>query len=609
MSSLEPDIQVALTLLSRENLVTALGKIPGRKQLVLDPQLMRPMDRVAGMSVLKSAGVETVVKQERGGIPPVPDNMIRVYLISANLIQAKFVADQISSCLISHPNQHFHVVLVPRNLASVQLLFEEEGLAGHVTFHDYTWEFIPLNFDLLSLEMNNFFRNQYLDQDHSGLVSVARAIWGVEKLYGQIPNLCAHGRYVKKILSLVNVFSLHYGQPKMKQPAIGSLFIFERDTDWLSCLLSPLTYEGLLDEVFGINCGTVEFGQEVTGKEGITKLQLSSMDKMFEKVRNKHFSSIFSVLGLTAKQLAAAQSAAQGMSVDQMKSFVQNDLRNMKNQSKAVALHIGASERIQKLKGRYFETQLPVEHSIVANFNYKENLMYIKERMAQLAPQNIALRLICLLSQCSDGISQSDFTMLKQQFVQAYGFHHLTTWTNLTRLGILKVKGSVETVVGANMTGGRGASAVVSQMAGMVTSQTRGNNFQTMVKKLKLVPDTEVMNPTEQNNPGYVFNGAYTPLSCKVVQEVIKAKSQNSPEIGQLKEGLKMVTGETILDLKSPDAPKVGLVLFIGGYTMAEVAALRWLQTITGWQFVVAGTSNISANSIFNQCEKLSITS
>ena len=37
--------------------------ILGRKQLVLDPQLMRPMDRVAGMSVLKSAGVETVVKQ------------------------------------------------------------------------------------------------------------------------------------------------------------------------------------------------------------------------------------------------------------------------------------------------------------------------------------------------------------------------------------------------------------------------------------------------------------------------------------------------------------------------------------------------------------------
>ena len=37
----------------------------------------------------------------------------------------------------------------------------------------------------------------------------------------------------------------------------------------------------------------------------------------------------FSFAGLTAKQLSAAQAAAQGMSVDQMKNFVQNDLRNL----------------------------------------------------------------------------------------------------------------------------------------------------------------------------------------------------------------------------------------------------------------------------------------
>ena len=36
------------------------------------------------------------------------------------------------------------------------------------------------------------------------------------------------------------------------QVDIGHLFVFVRDVDWTSCLLSPLTYEGLLDEVFGI---------------------------------------------------------------------------------------------------------------------------------------------------------------------------------------------------------------------------------------------------------------------------------------------------------------------------------------------------------------------
>jgi len=602
MASLEPDL-AGLVLLSRENLIATLNKIPGGKQLVLDPALMRPLDRVASMSVLKSAGVQTVVKQVRGSLPPTPANMIRVYLINSNLIQGKFIVDQVAGAVLNQPNQHFHIILVPRNLVSIQTLFEEEGLSGFVTFHSFCWELLPLDMDLLSLEMHNFFRNQYLDQDHSGLVSIARAIWGVEKLYGQIPNLYAQGRHVKKMLSLVNVFSLHYGQPRSKQPSIGSLFLFERDMDWVSCLLSPLTYEGLLDEVFGINCGTVEFGQEVTGKEGSAKLQLSSKDKMFEKVRNKHFSSIFSVLGLTAKQLSAAQAAAQGMSVDQMKSFVQNDLKNMKAQSKAVALHIGASERIQKVKGRYFETQLPVEHSIVANYNYRENINYIKERMAQLAPQNIALRLICLVSQAWDGLPQSDFDTLKQQFVQAYGFNHLVTFTNLTRLGLVKVKGG-----GAETGRVAGPSGVVSQVAGIVSAQSRANNFQALVKKLSLIPDNGDASPTEPNNPGYVFNGAYTPIACRVVHEVIKSRSSNSPELSQLKEALKMVPGETILDMKNPEAPKVGLVLFVGGYTMAEVAALRWLQTVTGWNFIVAGTSNISANQIMNLCEKLSIT-
>ncbi len=51
----------------------------------------------------------------------------------------------------------------------------------------------------------------------------------------------------------------------------------------------------------------------------------------------------------------------------------------------------------------------------------------------------------------------------------------------------------------------------------MVTSQTRGNNFQTMVKKLKLVPDTEVINPTEQNNPGQTLIYLVPEMKVKII--------------------------------------------------------------------------------------------
>ena len=38
------------------------------------------------------------------------------------------------------------------------------------------------------------------------------------------------------------------------------MYIFERDVDWASSLLSPLTYEGLLDEVFGIRYRVLHIG-------------------------------------------------------------------------------------------------------------------------------------------------------------------------------------------------------------------------------------------------------------------------------------------------------------------------------------------------------------
>ena len=48
-------------------------------------------------------------------------------------------------------------------------------------------------------------------------MSVARALWGLQTIYGAIPNLFGHGRSIKQLLNLVNVFSLEYGQPKAKQ--------------------------------------------------------------------------------------------------------------------------------------------------------------------------------------------------------------------------------------------------------------------------------------------------------------------------------------------------------------------------------------------------------
>ena len=568
---------------------------------------------------------------DRKSCPPVSAHQVRTYLISSTLITAKLVADQISESLTSNTGIT-HVILLPRRLLSIEKLFEEEGLAGYVELHEFMWEFIPIDYDLLSLELPSLLRTQYLCGDLAYLPSVARAVWGLKSIFGNIPNVFAIGKNVKRLSKLESQFTQHYGQYKQQSGDIGSLFIFERDVDWTSCLLSPLTYEGLLDETFGISCGTVEFGPEVTKTEGSTKLQLSSMDKMFDKIRNKHFASIFSVLGVTAKQLSAAQAAAGNMSVSQMKQFVANDLRVMKAQSKAVALHISASEAIQREKGGHFEGQLPVEHALVSGSNYKENICYIEDCMALLKPLTIPLRLICLLSHCSDGLALSDYQKLKTQFIQAYGFSHLVTWNNLLKLGVIRVRGGISN--SSSLTSLKPAEAAnvavnkMSQMAGLVGAgqgAARGGTFQQLVKKLGCVPapghETSLSEPS---SAGYVFNGAYTPLACRLVEEVLRCDGNLAASPAQ--EAVKMLPGEATLQWAGNTGNKVTLfltwsfnmtsismdvvlqvvlVLFVGGFTMAEVAAFRWLQTVTGHQFVIAGTSLASGNKILADMEKL----
>ena len=102
-----------------------------------------------------------------------------------------------------------------------------------------------------------------------------------------------------------------------------------------------------------------------------------------------------------------------------------------------------------------------------------------------------------------------------------------------------------------------------------------------MVKKLGLLPAGEIHNFSDPPNPGYV------PGSL-------------------LSEAVKLLPGDLIHNFTQPDPPnKVVLVLFLGGYTMAEVAAFRWLQTVTGHQFLIAGTNIISGNRVVSEAEKL----
>ena len=89
---------------------------------------------------------------------------------------------------------------MPRMLKEVDILLEEEGAHGKITIHDYLWELIPLDYDLLSLEIPSFFTSTFVHEETSLLSSVANSILGMQSLFGQIKNRVAIGKHSVTVL-------------------------------------------------------------------------------------------------------------------------------------------------------------------------------------------------------------------------------------------------------------------------------------------------------------------------------------------------------------------------------------------------------------------------
>ena len=70
--------------------------------------------------------------------------------------------DQIKQTNGTSSSHAYTLILVPRRTTLCDRILEEEGVLGDLTITSYKLEFIPLEDDLLSLEMDNVWRELYL---------------------------------------------------------------------------------------------------------------------------------------------------------------------------------------------------------------------------------------------------------------------------------------------------------------------------------------------------------------------------------------------------------------------------------------------------------------
>ncbi|NWV33509.1 VP33B protein, partial [Grantiella picta] len=639
-----PDFGI-LKRLARDQLVYLLEQLPGKKDLFIEADLMSPLDRIANVSILKH-DVDKLYKVETRPAPGASDQFC--FLVRPRVKTMRFIADIVNADKMSGRSRKYKIIFSPQKFYACEMVLEEEGVFGDVTCDEWSFYLLPLDEDIISMELPEFFRDYFLEGDHRWINPVARALQLLNSLYGPFGKTYGIGRCAKMSYELwrdLEEESDSEGQGR--KPEIGHVFLMDRDTDYVTALCSQVVYEGLVDDTFRIKCGSVDFGPDVTSSDKSIKVLLNSQDKVFSQIRNEHFSSVFGFLSQKSRNLQAQYDRRRGMDIKQMKDFVSQELKGLKQEHRLLSLHIGACESIMKKKTKQdFQETIKAEHSLLEGFDIRESTSFIEEHIDRQVSPIESLRLMCLLSitengECPAVLGQSggsepqplhrahlvfttglipkDYRSLKTQYLQSYGPEHLLTFHNLKRIGLLTEQSAGETLTAMES---KVSKLVTDRAAGKITdafnSLARKSNFRAISKKLGLIPQLDGEYDLKMpRDMAYVFGGAYVPLSCKIIEQVLERRGwQGLEEVVRLLNGNEFsvsgsgrgepgavwlavgtsystlpYTDSAVEDNPAWESQRVVLAVFLGGCTFSEIAALRFLGKERGCKFIFLTTA------------------
>ncbi|XP_056269268.1 vacuolar protein sorting-associated protein 33B [Pseudoliparis swirei] len=586
-----PDFSL-LKRVARDRLIYLLEQLTGKKDLFIDADLMSLLDRIANVSTLKKHEVDKLYKVEYKPVVSTSDQLC--FLIRPRIPTVKWICDVVNADKAVGRLRKYHIIFTPQKFFACEAVLEEQGIFGDVTTDEWSFYLLPLDDDVISLELPEFFRDNFLAGDQRWVRTTGSALYLLHSLYGPFSKVYGIGRFSQMAYKSWRE-QVEEGEQRTRQAEIGNVFLIDRDVDFVTPLCSQVVYEGLVDDIFRIKCGCVEFGSEVTSDKSL-KVMLNSQDKVFNEIRNEHFSNVFGLLSQKARNLQTAYDKRRGMDIKQMKTFVSDELKGLKQEHRLLSLHISASESIMKKKTQQdFQELLKTEHCLLEGFEIRESIGFLEEHIIRQVSMTESLRLLCLLSITENGLLPKDYRSLKALFLQSYGAEHLLTFSNLRQIGMLVEQPAGETLT---VMESRVGKLVNDRTAGKLTdafsSLAKKSNFRALSRRLALVPKSnEEYDLRVPRDMAYIFSGAYVPLSCKLVEQVLEHDGWTGlEEVTKLLNGQEFaVTGIGADSSSQLDAQRVVVVMFLGGCSFSEISALRFLGREKGYKFIIVTTA------------------
>ncbi|WVQ79288.1 hypothetical protein IAT38_001384 [Cryptococcus sp. DSM 104549] len=620
-----PEVGI-LKELAKSALVESLNDIQGAKTLILDPALAGPLGLVTEVALLKHQAVDKMFWLEPGPLDARTRNV--VWLCRPKMEFMTIIADQIRAQQ-RNPSASgplmYTILLVPRATELCKKVLEDQGVAGDVTLSEFKLGFIPMEDDLLSLEMEDVSRDLYLNGDDTPIYYSSLALMTFQRAFGLFPRILGKGDGAKKLTKLLQRH--HASGPAQftdiqQSEQVDGLILFDRSVDWVTPMCTQLTYEGMLDEYIGIKNSHIEVdpalvdpSQAPSNASSSTsalpstpvakkrKQHLSSQkDVLYQDIRDLNFAAVGTKLSRSAKRLEGVKADAKNLkSVSQMKEYV-GQLGGFEGERQSLRLHTGLAEQLMGItRTDVFNKNLEVQQNLEAGYDVASQLSTIEDLMYQQAPWQTVLRLAVLMSLTSNGLKPKNLEAFKRDFLQVYGYHHLPLLVALQDLNLL-----------------------------VRSPPPIPQSFPVLRKSLRLIVEGPPENDLLMKDISYVFSG-FAPLSVRLVQCVTQKNAimsapgdEDGPSgkrvlpkahpIGGWKgfeDSLAGIPGATVdvrqrsegakrdIISRSDERTLTTVVFFLGGCTYAEIAALRWMSKQTkGRRYLIATTGIVNGNTL-----------
>jgi hypothetical protein len=251
-----------------------------------------------------------------------------------------------------------------------------------------------------------------------------------------------------------------------------SLFQYrlDREIELTSLFVTPLTYEGLIDEFLGIEHGHVNLDPGIieddtpegggiggSGNNNTTKqlyhivqtnsgnkfsFSLNNEDVMFSEIRNLSIDKLGAYLkekSIAIKESYSSFRDNKDQSIADIHTFMYKKMPEIKQNYKSLHQHINIAAVVKNHSDSSdFRSIWQLERGLLEGDTSSSELLedFICSDVDRIYLSRV-LRLLCLQSLTSSGIRTAKLDSIRRLIVQTYGYEHLYTLVNLEKAGYI----------------------------------------------------------------------------------------------------------------------------------------------------------------------------